>query len=155
MGAQMDLVAGDSREILLAITMDDWAGRADRSRVDAHLSLGGGLDPTWLDLFSVAVRTVTNSDEPVDFIDARHELEGAQMTERSVERIDRAWLGVIARLADRDVDAVAGRWIDLVEEDLGELPRDEKPWIRQLAGEIVRFARDSDRSPDVLFAWAL
>ena len=155
MGAQMDLVAGNSREILLAITMDDWAGLADRSRVDAHLSLGGGLDPTWLDLFSEAVRTVTNSDEPVDFIDARHELEGAQMTERSVERIDRAWLGVIARLADRDVDAVAGRWIDLVEEDLGELPRDEKPWIRQLAGEIVRFARDSDRSPDVLFAWAL
>ena len=155
MGAQMDLVAGDPREILLAITMDDWAGLADRSRVDAHLSLGGGLDPTWLDLFSEAVRTVTDSDEPVDFIDARHELEGAQMTERSVERIDRAWLEVIARLADRDVDAVAGRWIDLVEEDLGELPRDEKPWIRQLAGEIVRFARDSDRSPDVLFAWAL
>ena len=155
MGAQMDLVAGNSREILLAITMDDWAGLADRSRVDAHLSLGGGLDPTWLDLFSEAVRTVTDSDEPVDFIDARHELEGAQMTERSVERIDRAWLAVIARLADRDVDAIAGRWIDLVEEDLGELPRDEKPWIRQLAGEIVRFARDSDRSPDVLFAWAL
>jgi hypothetical protein len=155
MGAQMDLVAGDPREILLAITMDDWVGLADRSRVDAHLSLGGGLDPTWLDLFSEAVRTVTDSDEPVDFIDARHELEGAQMTERSVERIDRAWLAVIARLPDRDVDAIAGRWIDLVEEDLGELPRDEKPWIRQLAGEIVRFARDSDRSPDVLFAWAL
>jgi hypothetical protein len=155
MGAQMDLVAGDPREILLAITMDDWAGLADRSRVDAHLSLGGGLDPTWLDLFSEAVRTVTDSDEPVDFIDARHELEGAQMTERSVERIDRAWLAVIARLADRDVDAIAGRWIDLVEEDLGELPRDEKPWIRKLAGEIVRFARDSDRSRDVLFAWAL
>jgi hypothetical protein len=155
MGAQMDLVAGDPREILLAITLDDWAGLADRSRVDAHLSLGGGLDPTWLDLFAEAVRTVTGSDEPVDFIDARQELEGAQMTERSVERIDRAWLGVVARLADRDVDAIAGRWIDLVEEDLGELPRDEKPWIRQLAGEIVRFARDSDRSPDVLFAWAL
>jgi hypothetical protein len=155
MGAQMDLVAGNSREILLAITMDDWAGLADRSRVDAHLSLGGGLDPTWLDLFSEAVRTVTGSDEPTDFIDARQELEGAQMTERSVERIDRAWLGVIARLADRDVDAIAGRWIDLVEEDLGELPREEKPWIRQLAGEIVSFARASDQSSDVLFAWAL
>jgi hypothetical protein len=155
MGAQMDLVAGNSREILLAITMDDWAGLADRSRVDAHLSLGGGLDPTWLDLFSEAVRTVTGSDEPADFIDARQEIEGAQMTERSVERIDRAWLGVIARLADRDLDAIAGRWIDLVEEDLGELPREEKPWIRELAGEIVRFARESDRSSDVLFAWAL
>jgi hypothetical protein len=155
MGAQMDLVAGDSREILLAITVEDWAGLADRSRVDAHLSLGGGLDPTWLDLFSEAVRTVTGRDEPTDFIDARQELEGAQMTERSVERIDRAWLGVIARLSDRDIDAIAGRWIDLVEEDLGELPREEKPWIRQLAGEIVEFARASDGSPDVLFAWAL
>ena len=155
MGAQMDLVAGNSREILLAITMDDWAGLADRSRVDAHLSLGGGLDPTWLDLFAEAVRSVTGSDEPADFIDARQEVEGAQMTERSVERIDRAWLAVIARLADRDVDAIAGRWIDLVEEDLGELPREEKPWIRQLAGEIVDFARASDKSSDVLFAWAL
>jgi hypothetical protein len=155
MGAQMDLVAGNSKEILLAITMGDWVGLADRSRVDAHLSLGGGLDPTWLDLFAEAVRTVTGRDEPADFIDARQELEGAQMTERSVERIDRAWLGAIARLADRDVDAIAGRWIDLVEEDLGELPREEKPWIRQLAGEIVQFARASDRSSDVLFAWAL
>jgi hypothetical protein len=62
---------------------------------------------------------------------------------------------VIARVPDTDVDAIAGAWIGLVEEDLGGLPRDEKPWIRQLAGEIVRFARDSDRSPDVLFAWAL
>jgi hypothetical protein len=155
MGAQMDLVAGDPREILLAITMDDWAGLADRSRVDAHLSLGGGLDPTWLDLFAEAVRSVTDSDEPADFIDARQELDGPQLTERSVERIDRAWLGAIARLPDRQVDAVAGRWIDLVEEDLGELPREEKPWIRQLTGEIVRFARASDGSADVLFAWAL
>jgi hypothetical protein len=155
MGAQMDLVAGNPKEILLAITMGDWVGLADRSRVDAHLSLGGGLDPTWLDLFAEAVRTVTGRDEPADFIDARQELEGAQMTERSVERIDRAWLGAIARLADRDVDAIAGRWIDLVEEDLGELPREEKPWIRQLAGEIVQFARASDGSSDVLFAWAL
>ena len=69
MGAQMDLVAGNSREILLAVTLDDWAGLADRSRVDAHLSLGGGLDPTWLDLFSEAVRVVTGGDGPADFID--------------------------------------------------------------------------------------
>jgi hypothetical protein len=155
MGAQMDLVAGNPKEILLAITMGDWVGLADRSRVDAHLSLGGGLDPTWLDLFSEAVRSVTGNDEPADFIDARHELDGPQLTERSVERIDRSWLGAVARLADRDVDAIAGRWIDLVEEDLGELPREEKPWIRQLAGEIVGFARASDKSSDVLFAWAL
>jgi hypothetical protein len=155
MGAQMDLVAGNSREILLAVTLDDWAGLADRSRVDAHLSLGGGLDPTWLDLFAEAVRTVTGGNEPTDFIDARHELDGAQMTERSVERIDRAWLGAVARIADRDVDAVAWRWIDLVEEDLGELPREEKPWIRELEGNLVRFCRDADQAPDVVFLWSL
>lgn len=152
----MDLVAGDAREILLAITVEDWAGLDDRSRFDAHLSLGGGLDPTWLDLFSEAVRSVTGTSDPADFIDARHELDGpGEMTERSIERIDRDWFGPVARLADHQIDAVAGRWIDLIEEDLGELPREEKPWIRTLAGQIVAFARAADRSRDVLFAWSL
>ncbi len=156
MGALMDLIAGDQREILLVMTVDDWAALDDRSRFDAHLSLGGGLDPTWLDLFSEAVRTVTGGDAPPDFIDARRELDGPdQLAERSIERVDPTWLAAIARLADHEVDAVAGRWVDLIEEDLGELPREEKPWIRQLAGEIVRFARAADRSPDVLFAWSL
>jgi hypothetical protein len=157
MSALMDLIAGDAREILLAITVEDWAGLQDRSRFDAHLSLGGGLDPTWLDLFSEAVRSVTGEDGPEDFIDARRELEGpgGQLTERSVERVDSAWFGVIARLNDKDIDAIAGRWIELVEEDLGDLPREEKPWIRKLAGEIVAFARDADRSRDVIFAWSL
>jgi hypothetical protein len=152
----MDLIAGEERDILLAIAIDDWAGLQDPDRFAAHLSLGGGLDPTWLDLFSEAVRSVTGGEAPSDFIDARHELEGpAQLTERSVERVDAAWVGAVAMIEDHDVDAVAGRWIDLVEEDLGELPREEKPWIRQLAGEIVGFARDADRAPDVLFAWSL
>jgi hypothetical protein len=156
MAALMDLIAGDVREILLAITVDDWEGLRDRSRFAAHLSLGGGLDPTWLDLFSEAVRTVTGRDEPTDFIDARRELDGpGQMTERSIERVDPSWLGPIAMLSDQEIDAVAGHWIDLVEEDLGELPREEKPWIRQLAGEIVVFAREADRARDVLFAWSL
>ena len=87
---------------------------------------------------------------------ARRELEGpGQLAERSIERVDPAWLAAVARLDDREVDAVAGRWIDLVEEDLGELPREEKPWIRELAGQIVQFARAADRSQDVIFAWAL
>jgi hypothetical protein len=77
------------------------------------------------------------------------------MVERSLERVDRAWFSAVALLADHDVDAVAGRWIDLIEEDLGELPREEKPWIRALAGQIVAFARSADRSADVIFAWSL
>jgi hypothetical protein len=156
MAALMDLVAGDAREILLAITIEDWAGLDDRSRFDAHLSLGGGLDPTWLDLFSEAVRSVTGRSEPADFIDARRELDGpGEMAERSLERVDREWFGAVARLADHQADAVAGRWIDLIEEDLGELPREEKPWIRTLTGQVIDFARRADRSRDIIFAWSL
>jgi hypothetical protein len=156
MGSLMDLIAGSEREILLAISVEDWAGFDDRGRFDAHLSLGGGLDPTWLDLFSEAVRVVTGGDGPTDFIDARRELDGsADESDRVVERVDPAWIESIARLPDRDVDAVAGRWVDLVEEELGFLPREEKPWIRQLAADLVAFARAADRSSDVLFAWSL
>ena len=156
MGSLMDLVAGGEKEILLAISVEDWGSFDDPSRFDAHLSLGGGLDPTWLDLFSEAVRTVTGKDGPADFIDARRELDGPGDTgERVIERVDPAWIDAIARLADHDVDAIAGRWIDLVEEELGFLPREEKPWIRKLAGDVVAFARAADRSVDVLFAWSL
>lgn len=156
MGALMDLVAGREREILLAISVEDWASFDDPTRFDAHLALGGGLDPTWLDLFSEAVRTVTGQDGPSDFIDARRELDGpGDAGDRVVERVDPAWLDAIARLPDHDVDAIAGRWVDLVEEELGFLPREEKPWIRKLAGDLVAFARAADRSSDVLFAWSL
>ena len=54
MGVLMDLIAGDAREILLAISVDDWAGLRDRSRFVAYISLGGGLDLTWLDLLALA-----------------------------------------------------------------------------------------------------
>jgi hypothetical protein len=156
MGFLMDLVAGDSREILLAISVDDWAGLDDTGRFDAHISLGGAMDPTWLDRFSEAVRDVTGSDEPVDFIDARRDLDGpGDLGDRTVERIDPAWISGIARLSEGQVDAVAGRWIELVEEDIGALPREEKPWIRQVAGDLVGFARRSDLSSAVILAWSL
>jgi hypothetical protein len=152
----MDLVAGDSREILLAIAVDDWDAFADRTRFDAHLSLGGGLDPTWLDLFAEAVRSVTDADEPRDFLDARRELDGpGDAGERTIERVDPDWISAVAEIADHQIGAIAGRWIDLVEEELGELPREEKPWIRTLAADLVGFARAADRSPAVLFAWSL
>ena len=156
MGLVMDLVAGESREILLVVAMDDLAAFDDRTRFPAHLTFGGAIEPTWLDLFSQAVRSVMNRDEPRDFIDARAELDGpGEAGERTVERIDPAWIGAIARLADHDLDAVAGRWIDLLEEDLGPIPREEKPSMRTFAGQIVDFARRADRAPDVILAWSL
>ena len=157
MGLVMDLVAGDSREILLAVAVDDLVSFGDRTRFPAHLSLGGSVDPTWLDLFSQAVRVVTGGDDPVDFLEARTELDGppGRGTERTVERVDPAWITAVAMLDDRHLDAITGRWIDLLEEEIGDLPREEKPTIRQFSRQIVDFARLADRAPDVILAWSL
>jgi hypothetical protein len=156
MGLVMDLIAGDSREILLAVAVDDLASFDDRTRFNAHLTFGGAIDPTWLDLFSAAARTATGSDDPIDFLDARSELDGPGDTgERTIERVDPGWITAIARLSDRDLDAIAGRWIDLLEEELGDLPREEKPAIRTFARQILDFARAADRAPAVLLAWSL
>jgi hypothetical protein len=53
------------------------------------------------------------------------------------------------------LDGLAGRWIDRLEEELGPLPREEKPWIRELTGQVLAFCRAADRTPDVLFVWSL
>jgi hypothetical protein len=156
MGLVMDLVAGDSREILLAVAMDDLASFDDRSRFPAHLAFGGAIDPTWLDLFSQAVRTVAGRDEPRDFLDARADLDGpGEAGDRTVERIDPTWIDAVARIDDRDLDAVTGRWIDLLADEVGDLPREEKPAIRNFAREIVEFARAADHAPAVILAWSL
>jgi hypothetical protein len=152
----MDLVAGDAREILLAIGTGDLAGLDDRRRFPAHVALGGGLDPTWLDLFAEAARSVVGDDGPGDFLDARIELSGSSDDEtRSVERVDPAWVEAVARIRERDIGAVASAWIDLLQEELGTLAREEKPWIRDLTGRLVAFCRAADRAPDVLFAWSI
>lgn len=155
MGSLMDLVAGDARDIVLALAIDDLAAFDDADRFAAHLPLGGGLDPTWLDLFSEAVRSVTEGDAPADFLDARSELQGSGSTvERIVERVDPGWIEAVARVPDELTGALAGRWIGLLEEELGLLPREEKPWIRDLAGKIVVFARGAVPARDVVFAWS-
>src|SRR5258708_27849995 len=115
MGALMERVGGDAREILLAITVEDWAGFDDRARFDAHLSLGGGLDPTWLDLFSESVRKITGKDGPADFIDARRELDAAgEEVDRVIERVDPAWIDAIARLADHHIHPIARHRLHLL-----------------------------------------
>ncbi len=42
-----------------------------------------------------------------------------------------------------------------MEQELGTVGDEEKPWIRELAGELVRFCRAAREAPDVLFAWSL
>lgn len=155
MGSLMDLVAGDARDIVLALAVDDLAAFDDRDRFVAHLPLGGGLDPTWLDLFSEAVRSVTERDEPGDFLDARSELDGpTPPVERVVDRVDPAWVEAVGQVPEELLGPLAGRWIELLEEELGLLPREEKPWIRDLAGQIVQFSRRAAAARDVVFAWA-
>ena len=152
----MDLVAGESREILLAVAVDDLASFDDRSRFSAHLKFGGVVEPTWLDLFSQAARAVTGGENPIDFLEARSELEGpAAPGGRTVERVDSAWITAVAMLDDRSIDAITGRWIDLLEDELGDFPREEKPSVRKFAQDIVAFARSADRAPAVILAWSL
>ena len=157
MGLVMDLVAGDSREILLVVAVDDLAAFDDPARFRAHLTFGGSIDPTWLDLFSQAARAVTGRAQPGDFLEARYELEGpgGDAGKRTVERVDPAWITAVAMIEDQDVDAITGRWIDLLEDELGDLPREEKPSMRTFARQIVEFARAADRAPDVILAWSL
>ena len=156
MGQLMDLIAGDERAIVLALSVDDIAGLADPDRFDAFLSLGGGLDPTWLDMFAEACRSVAGATEPRDFLDARQEIDGpAEVGDRTVERVDRAWIHAIAIVDDRAIDRIAGTWIDLLEDDLGSMQREDKPWIRQLASDLVAFARAAESAPSVVFAWSL
>jgi hypothetical protein len=154
MSSLMDLVAGDARDIVLALSIDDTQAFEDRDRFVAHLPLGGGLDPTWLDLFSEAVRSVTGNDEPGDFLDARSDIEGTVEGERIVDRVDSGWIEQVAAVPDEQLTALAGRWIELLEEELGLLPREEKPWIRDLTGRIVTFSRSATGARDVVFAWA-
>ena len=157
MGSVMDLIAGDKRDIVLALAIEDVAAFTDPDRFTAHLSLGETLDPTWLDLFSEAARGLGNAvdtGEPVDFCDARSNLVGVRVaTERILERVDPAWCVAVGRVSDAQFDALAERWLNLLEEEFGPLPRDEKPSIRDLAERIVRFARAAEGARDVVFAW--
>ena len=151
---RMELIAGDARDILVLLGASEVGGAAGRDRFAAYLPLGGAMDPTWLDLFAEAVRVTLDTEDPVDFIDARIDL-GAEDSGTTIERVDPVWTGAIARLPDTRLDAVTGRWIDRLEEEIGALPREEKPWIRDLAGQIVAFCRVADRERDVVFVFSL
>jgi hypothetical protein len=151
----MELVAGDVAEILEIVAADDRAALADPARFAAYLSMSGGMDPTWLDLFAESARLATDLETPADFIDARIDLGVGDGSERTVERVDPTWISSVAAIPDASLGAIAGRWIDRLEDEFGELPRDEKPWIRELAGRIVAFCRAADQGADVVFVWEL
>jgi hypothetical protein len=155
MGIRMELVAGPVAEIVEVIGADDRSALADPNRFVAYLSLSGGMDPTWLDLFAEAARAATDRDAPTDFIDARIDLGASNGSERTVERVDPTWVSAVALIPEASLDGITGRWIDRLEDELGDLPGEEKPWIRDLAGRIVAFCRAADQGSDVVFVWEL
>jgi hypothetical protein len=157
----MDLVAGDPREILLAIGVDDWRGLSDPGRFAGHLSLGGRLDPSWLDLLSMATRDVVGGDTPGSFTEACRELEDRRIgrlgssVEATVERVDPRWVEAVAALHDRKIDAVAGRWIELIGFEECAVDPDDKPMLRSLVEELIGFCRLARAAEDVLFVWSI
>jgi hypothetical protein len=153
----MELVAGDVPRIMEIIAAEDRAALADPNRFAAYLSLSGGMDPTWLDLFAESARLATDLDTPSDFIDARIDLgvPDSSGSERTIERVDPGWISAVAAIPDASLGALAGRWIDRLQDEIGDLPREEKPWIRELAGRVVAFCRTADQGSDVVFVWEL
>jgi len=153
----MDLIAGDAREILLAIGVGDWAGLRDPRRFVAYVSLGGGMDQTWLDLFAQAARECMSHSAPGPFTDATYALETrlAALSERTVQRVDPHWVDEVALLPDAYTDRVAARWIDLIDCQQCDVDPEEKPMLRELAGDLVTFCRRAQGAEDVLFAWSL
>jgi hypothetical protein len=150
----MELIAGAVPDIMETLGLEDEGALTDPGRFAAYLSLSGGMDPTWLDLFAESARVATDRDAPSDFIDARIDLGASHGSERTVERVDPSWISAVAAIPDASLDRLAGRWIDRIEDELGVLQADEKPWIRDLAGRVVGFCRSAARA-DVVFVWEL
>jgi hypothetical protein len=153
----MDLVAGEAREILLAIGVDDWSTLRDPTRFVAYISLGRGMDPTWLDLFAQAVREVAGGDSPAPFSESTYALEDrlASLSERTVERVDPDWIDAVATVPEGSLDRIAARWIDLIDCEECSVDPDEKPMLRELAGDLVSFCRRAEGAEDVLFVWSI
>jgi len=153
----MELIAGDAREILLAIGIGDWAGLRDPTRFDAYVSLGDGMDHVWLDLFAQATHECTSGSAPRPFSEATYPLEArlAALSERTVERVDPHWVDEVAMLPASYLDRVAARWIDLIDCEECDVDPEEKPMLRELAGDLVAFCRRAQGAEDVLFAWSI
>jgi hypothetical protein len=156
----MDLIAGDAREILLAIGIDDWGGLRDQNRFPGYVSLGGGMDQVWLDLFAQAIRETIGRDEPRPFTEATFSMGGfglgsAVTGDRTVERVDPGWVYQVAAVPDGQLDRVAARWVELIGGTEGPVDPDDKPMLRELTGDLVEFCRRAEGVEDVLFAWSI
>ena len=89
----------------------------------------------------------------------RHDRMGIRSPERlgdrTVERVDPHWVDDVALLPEGHIDRIAARWIDLIDCEECDVDPDEKPMLRELAGDLVAFCRLAEGAEDVLFAWSL
>jgi hypothetical protein len=153
----MDLIAGDAREILLALAIDDRDGLRDPGRFEACLSLGGSLDPTWLDLFARAVRECGDGVAPAPFTAGSYPIGGVlpSLSGLVLERVDPEWIGCVASLSGPAIDRAAARWVELIDLEERPVDPDDKPMLRELAGDLVAFCRRARAAEDVLLAWSI
>jgi hypothetical protein len=114
------------------------------------------MDAAWLDLFARAARETAGRNAPGPFSEATRALQSrlSAVSDRMVERVDPHWIDDVARLPEGQLDRIAARWIDLIDCEECEVDPDEKPMLRELAGDLVAFCRAQD-AEDVLLAWTI
>jgi hypothetical protein len=119
------------------------------------------MDPGWLDLFAQAARETTGGPTPRSFSDAASPLESrlrtrlASIGDRSIERVDPRWIDSVACLPDDQIARIAARWIDLIDCQECFVDPEEKPMLRQVAGDLIDFCRRAEGADDVLLAWSI
>jgi hypothetical protein len=153
----MDLIAGDAREIVLALSVDDWDGLRDRGRFVATLSLGAEMEPEWLDLFALAAREALSGPLPRPFADARSGLRSTRtaLSDRTVERVDRDWIASVAALAPNCHDRIASRWLELLVADGWIADSGESAPLHEVVERLTSFCRAACEAEDVLLAWTI
>lgn len=144
----LDLVAGDPREILLALAVGDPDALADPERADAYLPLGD-LDPAWLDALTAAVHDRTGRG-PASFRSGLRPLPErlGRMVEAEVHLVDERWLRALADLADEALEPVARRWLARAGDR--EPSFEDVALAVELVAAVVRFARRAATAEAVL-----
>lgn len=152
-GANLDLVAGEVREILLTLAVGDRAALVDPDRFVAYLPLGD-LDPAWLDALTDALGD-RGSRDPGSFRAALRPLGDrlAAALEEDVGLVDPSWLEAFADLDEAALEPIARRWLAAIgglDETTVEAGRVEVELAVELLGAVVRFARRARAADTVL-----
>lgn len=153
--ANLDLVAGDVREILLTLAVGDRAALADPDRFVAYLPLGD-LDPSWLDALTHALGD-RGGRGPGSFRAALHPLADrlAAALEQDVGLVDPSWLEAFADLDEAALEPIARRWLAAIarsDETTVEAGRIEVELAVELLGAVVHFARRALEAAAVVWA---